>query len=530
MMPLLLDYASPSAYLADRTAATLGLSANGRRPVRFHGRVTHGVLQLRLALQALGDVIWSDDTWLSIGAYSASMDPVITVHPDRVWMEAFSQDQSAYAAVVCSRTMFETEGTVTTGTTNVDFTAWLWAALAQMRSSRQTWLRVDVQGLEVSTVGAGGRFEQKVDLPEPWVRGFLQVQSAMAMPGTRLRIRPVDLLAAIRFLKVTKARLSPRALRYEFEPGQDARLVLEPWEQVIPLVGAEHSYAEPRVVRTWGRRRLRLLETLLPYADGVDVYLKGRAMPSFYAVHLGEVTFVLGLSGWSENGFRNAAGLDLLASQQKTDPALVEKTQGLLAEKYTLKVDQLAAALAVDMATAAALLHQCVRSAQAMYDVEARAWRHRPLFEEPIDVDRFYPVDERVEAAERLLQANLVTTQSCTPRQTLKVRRLPTPDGHVHRTVIHWDWQVNGAAAEEQVELVVTQEDRIIFGVCTCAFFKEHILARGPCSHMLALFMATADQRRDLPTSEEAQAPVSETRAGPDDAEADEEDNGSEDE
>jgi len=40
-------------------------------------------------------------------------------------------------------------------------------------------------------------------------------------------------------------------MRYEFEPGQDARLVLEPWEQRIPLRGAEHGYAEPRVIRTW---------------------------------------------------------------------------------------------------------------------------------------------------------------------------------------------------------------------------------------------------------------------------------------
>jgi len=51
-------------------------------------------------------------------------------------------------------------------------------------------------------------------------------------------------------LRFTKAKVSPRAMRYEFEPGQDARLVLEPWEQRIPLRGAEHGYAEPRVIRT----------------------------------------------------------------------------------------------------------------------------------------------------------------------------------------------------------------------------------------------------------------------------------------
>jgi hypothetical protein len=100
----------------------------------------------------------------------------------------------------------------------VDFSAWLWAALNEMRSSRETRLRVSAEGLEVRTKGAGGRFEQKVDLPDSWVRGFLQVSAAMAMPGTRLTVKPVDLLAAIRFLRYTKAKLSPRALRYEFIP------------------------------------------------------------------------------------------------------------------------------------------------------------------------------------------------------------------------------------------------------------------------------------------------------------------------
>src|SRR5688500_1564148 len=107
-----------------------------------------------------------------------------------------------------------------------------------MRSSRETVFRVGAEVFEVATKGAGGRFEQKVDLPDNWVRGFLQVSAGMAMPGTRITVRPADLLAAIRFLRYTKAKVSPRALRYEFTPGEEARLILEPWEQTIRLHGA----------------------------------------------------------------------------------------------------------------------------------------------------------------------------------------------------------------------------------------------------------------------------------------------------
>jgi len=181
-----------------------------------------------------------------------------------------------YVMVILNPDMFETEGEVITGTTHIDFTAWLWGALNEMRSSRDTWLRVGAEGFELTTKQAGGRFERTVDMPDPWVRAFLQVSSAMAMPGTRLQAKPSDLLAAIRFLRYTKSKLSPRALRYEMVPGEDARILLEPWEQAFPLRGADHPHAETRTIRTWGRRRLKLIEPLLPFATNVEVFLKGR--------------------------------------------------------------------------------------------------------------------------------------------------------------------------------------------------------------------------------------------------------------
>ncbi len=108
------------------------------------------------------------------------LDPVITVHPDRVFFEAFSQDQSVYAALIVDPAIFEVQGEPVTGTTNIDFTAWLWGALGEMRSGRRTTFGIGPEGFEVATQHAGGRFERKVDLPDAWVRGFLQVQAAMA--------------------------------------------------------------------------------------------------------------------------------------------------------------------------------------------------------------------------------------------------------------------------------------------------------------------------------------------------------------
>ncbi len=496
------SYATPSVFESDRERALIGIAADGRRPVRLHGRVTREIFTLRTALRALGEAIWSQDQWMGREEHLSSvLDPIITVHPDRVMFEAFTADQGAYVALHVERDLFETEGEVVTGTTNVDFTAWLWAALADMRSSRETWLRIGTEGFEVRTPRAGGRFEKKVDVPEPWVRGFLQTQGAMAMSGTHLKVRPVDLLSAIRWLRYTKAKVSPRAMRYVMEPGQDARLILEPWEHGVPLKGATHHYTEPRTIRVWGRRKLKLIEPLLPFAEQVDVYLKGRSMPSFYAVKLPGMTFVLGIGGAAE-GFRDTASFELLGSTRKVEAAEMSQVSAVLAKKIAVTPKYIAEACGVSLETAQAALEKLCRLGRAMFDVEARQFRHRELFEKPLDEARLYPPDARVEKAEAMLAAGGVSIAACAPEETRKVKTLKTLEGKIEREIVYRDWRVIGTAGDQkEVELVVNDNGRLIFGRCGCAFFKQHLLARGPCEHLLALFRFSDAARQDLPTS-----------------------------
>jgi hypothetical protein len=509
MFPLAIDYATPSAFDSDRERQLLGLTANARRPVRFHARVIREKYPLRLALQALGAVVWSDDSWMANEEYQAwILDPVITVHDDRVFFEAFSQDQSAYGLVIADRNLFETEGEIRTGTTNVDFTAWLWAALGEMRSSRDTWLRVEPAGFEVSTMGAGGRFETKVELPDEWVRGFLQLQAAMAMPGTRLTCRPVDLLAAIRYLRYTKAKVSPRALRYEFPPGEEVRVVLEPFEEVFVLKGTEHNYDQHRVIRTWGRRRLKLLEPLLPHAEEVNIYLKGRALPSFYAVKMPGLTFLLGLSGWTAQRWTGAGSFDLLSADTECKEPLIQRGLDYLREQVTADEKQLAMVLECPREVTSQILATLCRRGTSIYDVEARHYRHRELFEVPIDGEaeqRLYPPDPRREAADRLIAEQQVSVDSCEIRETRKRKRLETPEGKMEREVVYRDWEVIGTVGPlppRSTEIVVNDNGRIIFGKCGCSFFAENFLNQGPCEHMLALFRVSESRRRDFPTSE----------------------------
>ncbi len=50
-----------------------------------------------------------------------------------------------------------------------------------------------------------------------------------------------------------------RGLRIELVPGEPPRLVLEPWNVVIPATAGTFKGKAARVVRVWGRRRLSLI-------------------------------------------------------------------------------------------------------------------------------------------------------------------------------------------------------------------------------------------------------------------------------
>ena len=58
----------------------------------------------------------SRDAWIVL-------DPVITVHPDEIFFECFSQDESSYGRLCCDHDAFEHMGDLCCGTTNVYYTA-----------------------------------------------------------------------------------------------------------------------------------------------------------------------------------------------------------------------------------------------------------------------------------------------------------------------------------------------------------------------------------------------------------------------
>ena len=171
-------------------------------------------------------------------------DPVITVARDVLFFECFSADESSYGCLTVDRNIFTAQRDVALGTTNVDYSYALYEQFQKLRSYRETRFTIDPAGFEVQTQQSADYREEKIDLPQSWLRGFMQLQSAMSLPMRRVPVSREGLYNVLAWLKRHRAARSPRAVRFELEPGQPVAIVLEPWEQRIVLHGT--PYLGPR--------------------------------------------------------------------------------------------------------------------------------------------------------------------------------------------------------------------------------------------------------------------------------------------
>lgn len=412
------------------------------------------------------------------------LDPVVTVHPDELSFEAFSRDESSYARLAVPYDLFSRVDGFTCGTTNIDYSAKLHDQLERMRSYRQTNFAVGPSGFAVQVGDAPVHREKKIDLPDSWVMGFLQVHSVMTMGLTQVRVAPIDLFNLLRQLRRRRARTSPRALRWELVPGQRVRVILEPWEQVIAL-GEESRYQGDKhiTVRTWGRDRLQVLARLIPAAQRIDLYLAGHGLPWMWVVDLGQCTFTLGLSGWTDNDWTSDAGkFDLLTRKLAVSELELTRTfEALRQRRYAT-----AATLAQDTELTPDIVSSAVsylcQSGRAMYDLHGGVFRHRELFLEP-----FTPKGLVAAADKALLQKSPVAQKGTVLHEQGQVRiiaRRPTGKGFK----LSGNAQGDQGRVRPQIEL--DKDGTLITATCTCRFFAAKKLTQGPCEHILGLRLA----------------------------------------
>lgn len=407
----------------------------------------------------------NQELWRKLMPY----DPVITIADDVVFFECFSADESSYGCLTLEREgSFGAVGQVGLGTTNVDYSWDLYNSFQTLRTYRQTRFNIDPSGFEVATDGGEEWREEKIELPDGWLRGFMQLQSAMALPMRRVELSVSAVYSLLAFLKRNKAKVSPRAIRFVLQDGEAPRLVLEPWDQLITSHGTVYHGPTDEPIRIWGRRRLLVLSRLLPLADGVDVYLLGSGLPSFWVVRMGRMRLTLGLSGWTTNDWTRGTTIDLLLPQYKPEDIDVASAARALNGARRASLAELAGEIKQTPGATAALLNQLTLRGQAIYDLHAGAFRWRQVL--PMELSDRETGGEHPElaAARELLAAR-------------KFKDLAKRDGPRGGMI------VTGTVEGKPCEALLDGDGLIRRGKCLCGWFRKYGLRNGPCRHIQVL-------------------------------------------
>ncbi len=401
------------------------------------------------------------------------LDPVITVHPDEVFFECFSEDESSYGKLSANYNVFNHISEFACGTTNIDYSSSLYNEFQKIRDYKETDFSIDPSGFEVQTTGEESYKEEKIDLPDSWVRGFLQVSSAMTLPTTKLTLHPMDMYGICSLLRRFKEKVGPRSIRFQLTPGQPIKLVFDPWGKELVCARSIYQGAEATEIRIWGRRRLMILERLIPIARSFTVHLLGSGMPSFYVADLGDMSFTLGLSGWSANDWSRLGNFDLMAPRGEVSPETAKRVFDALRENWVEKPQSLAQRLGLDTKTVLAALGTYTQAGRAIFDLQRGVYRVRELTQDPLPMEQLRFSNPREADANDFVTKDLVLVQSEQTAAGLKL----------------WGF-VRAPGLTVEPTLLIDADERVSEGTCQCNFARQNGLRQGPCEHQLALRIA----------------------------------------
>lgn len=395
-------------------------------------------------------------------------DPVVTVAPDVVFFECFSKDESSYGCLLVDRDAFRGESASAPGTTNVDYSLALYDHFQTLRTYRPTRLLVDPAGFEVSVEGAADYREEKIDLPPSWLRGFGQIQASMSLPSTRVEISRDAVYSVLAHLRRHREKTGPRSLRFVLTPGQPPTIILDPWGTAIPSRGPAYTGPRGTEIKVWGRRRLLTLARVLPLAEKIEVALLGSGLPSIWIAHLGEMRFVLALSGWTTNDWTSGAALDLLAATYRPEAPVVDTLGRFLARTHKATLPALIEVAGASPDVVLGSLHRLAKQGQVIYDFAGNCYRYRSVMPVALSEAVIGPDPPELTHGQRIHREGKVKVTR--DEMLTEGRRL-----------------VMAQAEKVECEGILTADGAWSRAKCACSYFYKNRLRGGPCRHLLAV-------------------------------------------
>lgn len=393
------------------------------------------------------------------------LDPIVSVQPDATFFEAFSVDESVYARVSLPHDAISASKEPKLGTTNIDFSILLEREMARIRSYRSLTLTVGSDSVGVST-GVSETVEKKIDLPESWVRGLVEVQSAFALAPVEMKLESSLVADILARLASERERTGPRSLLFHLVPNTPISITVEPWGETFT---SAHLYQGPEAkeIRVWGRRRLRVMSDLLVHTQTVSVRLLDSGLPSFWSINLDGIEFTVGLSGWTSQDWAGRARFSAFMPSQQATAEETAKAADLLKENQRLHPDDLVHRMNLKPTDARALLQRLCIAGKAMYDADQKIYRWRELFPQfqldaPTDAGR----EERFGVS--LVGSVIVASD----RLENGMRTLETTVSQEDRIA--------------EVTIRTDADGRVVYAQCDCSHFRFHKLRQGPCRHIVA--------------------------------------------
>jgi hypothetical protein len=422
-------------------------------------------------------------------------DPIVTVADDILAMEVFSADESSYGCLTIDRDSgFQTAQEPSLGTTNVDYSQQLFDSFQTLRTYRETRFQVNPESVGVTTADRPETREEKIELPDGWLRGFLQLQASMALPMTKVSLGVDAMYSLLAWLKRHRERTGPRAIRFELQDGRSPRLVLEPWGTVIDSPGTVFRGNVTSPIRVWGRRRLLTLARILPLAQSVDVYLCGTGLPTFWVVQMGSMRLTLGLSGWTTNDWTRGSAVQLLLPPTEPDPTHLAAAVKKLSQRRSMSSGELAKSLKCSESALTAVTNRLALQGQTIFDLNAQVFRWRQVLPMEISDRELGPPHPETDAGRQLVARGVVKVTS----------RVDAPrSGQI----------VVGKAENQSCEVLIDGDGIVRNGKCRCSWHFRFGVRNGPCRHLQALrdqvwsrpaspYYVTADSSASAPRSD----------------------------
>lgn len=399
------------------------------------------------------------------------LDPIVSVQEDATFFEGFSVDESVYARVRLAHESLESAEPIKPGTTNIDFGIPLEREFSRIRTYRPLDLTVGAQAVQIET-DVGVAVEKKIDLPESWVRGLVEVQSALMLSPVRLQLSPAFVADIVSRLEAEKEKHGPRSLKFHLTPNEPVSVEIEPWGMVVVDHTSKYTGTRAQEIRVWGRRRLLILKDVLPDATSIDVRLLDSGMPSFWTVRIDDVELTVGLSGWTALDWAGRARFSALMPSANVSAQLITRASALLKSAGRMNSSQLALAADVSETEARGALQKLCMLGKAMFDTDTLSFRWRELYPE-FDLTKL-----STPALEERRGIDLHASAA------VSIKEESVSEGRRKRVALVSD------STDRTTTLETDADARVTYAECTCGHFRTNKLREGPCRHIVALSLS----------------------------------------